>query len=105
MLVAAFSLNVNNEAIVYCRKGVGLLTAEIGPIFGRKLKVCFTFCVVYIWHTSLKLDVCAFIVSFRRCSNAKSTAENIYHDRVWLFLAVFVCSSTTLCMSTGVDNL
>ena len=51
MLVAAFSLNGNNEVIVthvYCRKGVGLLTAEIGPIFGRKLKVRFTF---FVWST------------------------------------------------------
>jgi len=38
-------------------------------------------------------------------SNAKSTAENSYHDRVWLLLAAFVCSSTTLCMHTGVENL
>ena len=60
--------------------------------------------VVYIWKTSLKLDNCAFIISFRRFSNANSTAENTYHDRVWLFLAVFVCSSTQLCMSTGVES-
>ena len=72
-------------------------TAEISPLFDRKL--------VYIWYTSLKLDVCEFIISFRRFSNTKSTAENTYHDRVWLILAVFVCSSTTLCMSTGVDYL
>ena len=47
------------------------------------------FVVVYIWKTSLKLDVCAFIISFRRFSNAKSTAENTYHDRVWLFFGSF----------------
>ena len=41
--------------------------------------------VVYIWKTSLKLDVCAFIISFRRFSNAKSTAENTYRDRVGSF--------------------
>ena len=87
------------ETINY-NKGVGSL------IFGRKFKVRFTF---VLWstfeQTILKLDVCAFIISFRRFSNAKSSAENTYHDRVWLFLAVFVCSSTNLCMSTGVDNL
>ena len=86
-------------------KGVGSLTSEIGPLFGRTLKVRFTF---FLWSTlekRLKLDVCVFIISFRRFSNAKFTAENTYHDRVWLFLAVFVCSSINLCMSTGVDNL
>ena len=87
------------ETINY-NKGVGSL------IFGRKLKVRFTF---VLWstfeQTIFKLDVCAFIISFRRFSNAKSSAENTYHDRVWLFLAVFVRTSTNLCMSTGVDNL
>ena len=78
----------------------GSLTTEIGPIFGRKLNVRSTF-----EKTSLKLDVRAFIISFGRFSNAKSTAENTYHDRVWLFWAVSVRSSTHLCMSTGVDNL
>ena len=53
--------------------------------------------VVCIWKkNTLKLDVCAFIISFRSFSDAKSTAENTYHDRVWLFLAVFVCSSTQI---------
>jgi len=38
-----------NQCPIQCNyKGVGSLTAEIGPIFGRKLKVRFTFCVVYI---------------------------------------------------------
>ena len=32
----------------------------------------------------------ACIISFLRFSNAESTAENPYHDRVWLFGAVFV---------------
>jgi len=71
------------ETINY-NKGVGSL------IFSRKLKVRFTF---VLWstfeQTILKLDVCAFIISFRRFSNAKSTAENTYHDRVWLFFGSF----------------
>ena len=37
--------------------------------------------VEYIWKTSHKLE--AFIISFRRCSNANSTAENTYHGRFW----------------------
>ena len=75
------------QTLVDFEKGVDSLTAEIGPIFGRKLNVRITFFVVYILKKPcLKLDVCAFIISFRRFSNAKSTAENTYHDRVWHFL-------------------
>ena len=33
---------------VWVYKGVGSLTAELGPIFGRKLNVRFTF---YVWST------------------------------------------------------
>jgi len=45
------------------------------------------------------------LFSFHRLCNAKSTTENIYRGWVWLILAVFVCSSTNLCMRTSVDNL
>ena len=34
--------------IYFWSKGVRSLTVEIGPIFGRKLKVCFTF---FLWST------------------------------------------------------
>jgi len=34
----------------------GSLTAEVGPIFGRKLQVCFTF---FLWSTFEK-QVCVF---------------------------------------------
>ena len=36
------------QTLVDFEKGVDSLTAEIGPIFGRKLDVRFTFFVVYI---------------------------------------------------------
>ena len=42
---------------------------------------------------------CAFIISFLRFSNAKSTIENTDHNGFWLILAVFVC------LSTGVRGL
>ena len=43
------------------------------PNIWQKIKFHFSFCVVYIWKTSLKLDVCAFIISFRSFSNVKWT--------------------------------
>ena len=58
------------------------------PNIWQKIKCPFyIFCGLHLKKKPcLKLDVCAFIISFRRFSNAKSTAENTYHDRVWHFL-------------------
>ena len=42
------SNNNQKQTLVDFEKGVDSLTAEIGPIFGRKLNVRFTFFVVYI---------------------------------------------------------
>jgi len=38
-------------------------------------------------------------------SNANSTAENTYHDRVWLYLAAFRAFKYKLMYETGIDNL
>ena len=75
------------------------------PNIWQKIKCPFYICCGLHLKNKALTRCCVFIISFRSFSNAKPTAENTYHERFWLILAVFVCSSTNLCMSTGVDNL